>query len=435
MNGTEKRIRVTVTCLTCHERLSTVAKPYDREMACPECGAPIKVKAYNPVEAEFQARLREPRNVDPGVYGIRKNYDDPPVEQAETLSLKCPICATLLHPELRDDAWFTTCPDCLEPVRVPPRAEIPAKFVPLAIPSPGEYGKGEAHETVPMSSQVFDRLSAINEKTLDPPPKWTFFSQVFQYPWSRYAWSRWAWISIGWTLWWLITAQAITFVLQGAGGVLAGGIMALPAIWMMFWTLSYTAACSLTIIEDTGNGIQNIEEWPEPDWREWMVNLIYMGFLLGLAQVLVFLLGSIVGPAFDFFNLSLILMYAFYPVILLSSLEAGSAMIPLSKGVFASMISHFRFWMLYYLISGILTFAWGVSIVYSVKLSFVWAGLWQGMLISTLALIQARLIGRLAWRVLIEPDGGKQRMSDMKKRRRFEKKLAAVQPKAEKPAS
>ena len=230
MNGTEKRIRLTVTCLTCHERLSTVARPYDREMLCPECGAKIKVKAYDPVEAEFQQRLRDPRNVNPGVYGIRKNYDDPPVDQAETMSLKCPICATLLHPELRDEAWFITCPDCLEQVRVPARAEIPAKFVPLAIPSPGEYGKGEAHQTVPLSSQVFDRLSAIKEKTLDPPPNWTFFSQVFQYPWSQYAWSRWAWISIGWTLWWLITAQAISFVLQGAGGVLAGGIMALPAI-------------------------------------------------------------------------------------------------------------------------------------------------------------------------------------------------------------
>ncbi|HSG70244.1 MAG TPA: hypothetical protein VLA12_07505, partial [Planctomycetaceae bacterium] len=420
----EKRIRVTVTCLTCHERLSTVAKPYDRELACPECGAPIRIKAYDPVEAEFQARLREPRNVDPGVYGIRKNYDDPPFEQAETLSLKCPICATLLHPELRDEAWFTTCPDCLEQVRVPPRAEIPAKFVPLAIPNPGEYGKGEAHETVPLSSQVFDRLSAIKEKELDPPPKWTYFSNVFTYPWTRHVWSRWTWMSIGWGLDWMLIAQAWVFLMMGGYMGVAAAFMALPAIWMTFWVLSYTAACCLTIIEDTGNGIQNIEEWPEPDWREWMANLIYLGFLAGIAKVLVFAFESSFGQASDFWNVTLVLMYAIYPVILLSSLEAGSAMIPFSKGVFASMISHFRFWVLYYAISAGVTLAWGVLLYYSIRVSFVWSGLWQGMLLTTLAIIQARLIGRLAWRVLTEPDGGKKRRRNMRKRERFNDPMA-----------
>jgi DNA-directed RNA polymerase subunit RPC12/RpoP len=426
MNGTEKRIRVSVTCSTCHERLSTVAKPYDREMPCPECGATIKVKAYDPVEAEFQARLREPRNVDPGVYSVSRGDEPPPTAQAETISMKCPICGTLLHPEVRDEAWSIRCPDCLEEVRVPARSEIPVKAKPKPIPSPGEYAVGVIHQAAPMSTQVYDQISAIKEKELDPPPKWTFFSQVFGYPWSRHVWHRWLWMSIGWMVDWLLIAQAIDFLMMGGYMGVAAAFMALPAIWVTFLALSYTVACCLTIIEDTGNGIQNIDEWPEPDWREWMVNLIYLGFLFSLGQVLVYFLGSVAGPALDFLNLSLILVCAIYPVILLSSLESGSAMIPFSKGVFVSMLTHFRYWVLYYVISAGVTFAWGVSVYYSLRFSFVWSGVWQGMLIATLAIVQARLVGRLAWRVLTEPDGGKQRRRNMKKRERMNDPLATA---------
>ena len=136
MNGTSPRIRVTVTCGICHERLTTVAKPYERKMKCPECEATIKVAAYDPIEAEFQRRLAEPRNVDPGVYGIAGQTEaaEPATPLPETMTLKCPCCLSLLHPEVRDESWNDTCPDCLEQYRVPARSELPEKPKPMSSP-------------------------------------------------------------------------------------------------------------------------------------------------------------------------------------------------------------------------------------------------------------------------------------------------------------
>src|SRR5207247_5938981 len=44
-------------------------------------------------------------------------------------------------------------------------------------------------------------------------------------------------------------------------------------------TLSFSAACCLAVLESTAAGLDHVEAWPEPQWKEWMAQLIYLGWI------------------------------------------------------------------------------------------------------------------------------------------------------------
>ncbi|MBD3674002.1 MAG: hypothetical protein HUJ26_10805 [Planctomycetaceae bacterium] len=442
MNGTSPRIRVKVTCHTCHERLTAVAKPYARKLKCPECEAPIHVPAYDPIEAEFQRKLAEPRNVDPGVYGIAQQSEEDVIQiknpfRQETITLKCPQCLSLLSPELKDEAWTDTCPDCLEEYRVPGRSENPEKPKPIPIPDPGQYTAGVASKPVPMNTKVYDHISEIKQVEIDPPPKWVYFSKVFEYPWTKYVLSRWLWTSLAWSASWVLVALVVQFLFVGGAGTVAAGFFALPTFWVSFWTLSYTSACGMAILEGTGAGQVVIDEWPEPDWREWATNMFYVAFIglvaQGISVVLEMVSPNLPAP----WLISLAQVHVIYPVILLSALETGTMFWPFSVPVYQSMWSHGRYWFLYYLLAGSLSAGYVSVAGLSVLFDPIFSALWMGPLTASVIFIHARLLGRLGWRVLIEPDGGKKRLKKMEKLKRLKEQVfESVDPPApETPAS
>lgn len=421
MNGTSPRIRITVKCLTCHERHMTIAKPYARKMKCPECEATINVPAYDPVEAEFRKRLAEPRNVDPGVYGISRIEisDVDKIPEIETVSLKCPQCLTLLTPELRDESWRDTCPDCLEEYRVPARSEIPAKPKPIPIPDPGQYAPGAVSKPTPLNTHVFESISQIKQVEVDPPPKWVFFSNVFNYPWTTRAWPKWIWTSIAWSISWVMVTISLQFLMAAGVGVLVAAMIGLPSFWVVFWTLSYSSACGMTILEGTGSGQVVIDEWPEPDWREWGVNLLYVAFLGLVAQGISLLLEPLAQFLPAPWLVSLVQVHMIYPIILLSALESGSIFWPVSLPVYHSFWSHGRYWVSYYLLAGLFSSAYVTAVIFSIYVDPILCVLWLGPLTASFLFVHARLLGRLGWRVLIEPDGGKKRLAKMEKIRRY----------------
>lgn len=424
MNGTSKRIRIKVFCSTCHTYLSTTAKPYDRNLPCPECGGNVHIPPYDPIEAEFRRRLNEPRNIDPGTYAVATGAEapgEPKTPPPDIVKVVCPICRCVMHPEVRDEAWCETCPDCLELVRVPARDEIPEKFVPLPIPDPGQYEMGGESERDTIGSEVFRRLADVKERPQDPPPKWTFFSSVYSYPWSRYVWPRWAWMSVGFTLVWLLGMLCWSFLSAGGPIGLVAAFFALPLFWIFYLTASYCASCSLTILEDTANGTQVIDEWPDPVFREWMAALLYFAFLGTIAQAAGVLAEAVLGSNLHVWMISVGMMYAIYPIIVLSSLEAGSVFVPLTRVVLDSVFRYVHYWSVYYLVSAGIT-AGVVATAYFGLRSFPFASaLWMGPLVAAFAIIQARLLGRLAWRTIVEPDGGRRRV---RRARRIQKMMA-----------
>lgn len=421
MNGTSPRIRIKVTCHTCHERLTCVAKPYERKLKCPECDAQINVPAYDPIEAEFRRKLAEPRNVDPGVYELSREstikIENP--FTPSTISIKCPHCLSLLTPELRDDAWTDTCHDCLEEYRVPARSEVPEKPKPIPIRDPGQYTAGAASKPTPMNTHVYESISEIRQVEIDPPPQWVFFSKVFNYPWTKYVLSRWIWTSLAWSASWLLVTIVSLFLFAGGAGTVAAGFFALPAFWVVFWTFSYTSACGMAILEGTGAGQVVIDEWPEPDWREWATNMFYLAFIGLVAQGISVGLGLLSRDLPSAWLISIVQVHAIYPIALLSALETGSLFWPFSVPVYQSMWSHGRYWLLYYLIAGSIAAGYLTIAILSLLFDPLLSAVWMGPLTASMIFIQARLLGRLGWRVLIEPDGGKKRLKKMKKLKRL----------------
>lgn len=422
MNGTSPRIRIKVTCHTCHERLTTTAKPYARKLRCPECEGIINIPAYDPVEAEFLKKLAEPRNVDPGVYGISTSDDtkNDNISSITTVTMKCPQCLSLLSPELRDDSWMDTCPDCLEEYRVPSRSEIPEKPKPVPIPDPGQYAPGEASKPTPLNTHVYEHISHIRQVAVDPPPKRVYFSNVFNYPWTSHVWPRWVWTSIAWVISWVFVTITLQFLLSSGVGPVVAAMIGLPSFWIVFWTLSYTSACGMTILEGTGSGQVVIDEWPEPDWREWGVNLMYVAFLGLVAQGISLLMEPVAQFLPAPWLVSLVQVHLIYPIILLSALESGSIMWPVSVPLYQTLWSHGRYWVSYYLLAGALSAVYVTAVVFSIMFESILCALWMGPLTAAFLFIQARLLGRLGWRVLVEPDGGKKRLAKMEKIRKYQ---------------
>src|SRR5690606_21986042 len=142
---------------------------------------------------------------------------------------------------------------------------------------------------------------------------------------------------------------------------------------------------------------------------------MYVAFLALVAQAVVVATELALGPVFKSWMLSVGLIYTLYPIIILSSLEAGSMFYPFTRPVLGSVARFPHYWLGYYLLSGALTAGVIAAVAASVMVSPFAAALWCGPIIAAFFLIQARLLGRLAWRTIVEPDGGRRRKIKMKR--------------------
>jgi uncharacterized membrane protein YiaA len=185
---------------------------------------------------------------------------------------------------------------------------------------------------------------------------------------------------------------------MGSGMVLA--FFVLPIIWVTLMTVSYSAACGLALLEPTAAGLDRIEAWPEPNWKEWMGQMIYLGWIgaiplaasYGLA-VLAGLWGARMELAFPGF------FFVVYPISLLSALEANSIWAPLTVPILASLFRWFWCWLMFYLLTGMIAVGLAIAFVRSVESGRDSLMLLLGPLVAAAVLIYFRLLGRLAWRM------------------------------------
>jgi hypothetical protein len=141
-------------------------------------------------------------------------------------------------------------------------------------------------------------------------------------------------------------------------------------------------------------------DWPEPDWRERFVHFLWMGWCLGLAAALIvpasaFLAETLQGRAL----ICAIGVGLAFPVFILSTMETNS-LSPISAPIWRSLASQSLVWITFYVLSSLLLAG---SVLASIELfsrlgwlsPFVLGPLWAATI-----LIYARLLGRLAWRIM-----------------------------------
>jgi hypothetical protein len=137
-----------------------------------------------------------------------------------------------------------------------------------------------------------------------------------------------------------------------------GRVIALPSGIIAAAALSYLSVCFLDVIESTSIGHTNVDML-DGDWRDWFWTLPTTVGMLAAAAAVGWIL-SLVLPANVWLLIALCALLL-YPVFQLSSLEAGSAVVPLSLPVVQSIAKRPLAWFVVYAISfavaGALSFA------------------------------------------------------------------------------
>jgi hypothetical protein len=199
---------------------------------------------------------------------------------------------------------------------------------------------------------------------------------------------------IGIVLKWLAASLA------GIGGGVAIAFFTLPIIWVTMMTLSSSAAYCLAVLESTAAGLDKVESWPDPQWKEWMVQMIYLGWVgaiplaasYGLAE-LVKLAGAEVRLAFPGF------FFILYPIALMSALEANTCWVPLTLPILTSLFRWWWAWLLFYLLTGLVATVLAAVFIFAIHSSQDLLLIALGPLTAAATLIYFRLLGRLAWRM------------------------------------
>ncbi|MCH8828101.1 MAG: hypothetical protein IID45_00835 [Planctomycetes bacterium] len=416
--GDDTPEKTTVVCPVCQTRLYAEAADQETEIVCHDCLAMVWVPAREPVTTPSSKKNDD---ADLRTYQIATETEAderrrPVSSESEFVKITCPSCQAQLHPDLKEKARHVTCPDCLEIIDVPSRRDARTKRQSRKKKRPKQDVGTDAVPTVAEPAKnvdqqhpsPFDGEDMRTSIRVQPPlsiPRWTFFTGVFNYPWRTDARLRWIYLTIGFIA--LGELAAVILWTWDAGYTMAIAFFGLPIIWISIWTFSYAASCWSAILEDTAAGNDEVHNWPEVDYRDWIAKMLGLGLL---AILCVFpswgaglLVQEIVDPGW-YWPVFGGLLFVLYPIILLSSLECGSLLIPWSPPVLRSLLKLWRGWLIYYLLSA------GLAVVYlgllSVGLNFGWSWLLfllTAPILSAVVFIHGRLLGRLAWRGVVRP--------------------------------
>jgi hypothetical protein len=339
------------------------------------------------------------------------------VEREFTGEIRCRNCSTLIRaaaaaatsPAGGDDDEYRLAP--AEVDRRPGSAlSHPATTPPPIDPSHLEKlrtARDRARASVP---SVVDSASTSDASLLDrfaprddqryapaPPPRWAFFSGVLTYPWWPQSVLPWVVLTVSISL--CEVARLWIVDLLGRGQLIAG-FFALGWLFFALLTGSYAAACIAAVTETTAYNDDAPYDWPDPDWRERVMHLVWLGWCVGLAAALA------LGPATALFESAqhvawalLIGVGVLFPIFLLSTLETNS-LSPFSQPVWGSLLTQGLSWLIFYALTGLLVGGCGFASVWLFGRIGMFSAFVAGPLWAACILIYARLLGRLAWQIM-----------------------------------
>jgi hypothetical protein len=223
--------------------------------------------------------------------------------------------------------------------------------------------------------------AAKSEQRDKPPaPKAPFLIGVFEFPFYPS------------TLQCLIP---LSLLLWFAAVVLVFSASLRATLMVLVFTFGYMAACCLRIVELSAEGVDAIDDWPAAaEWKEWMWAFFQVLSYLVQAILVAFFLTWWSG--FLYWIPTVVIVFITFPIIALAAMEAGSCL-PTSTVVLQTLKTHPWAWATFYAEATLLVGAWCLLMLLGVLLAEEWSGLLSVPLFAAVALIYARLMGRLAW--------------------------------------
>jgi hypothetical protein len=231
-----------------------------------------------------------------------------------------------------------------------------------------------------------------------PDPRWTFLTGVLTFPWYFTTLGVWAGMSFGLSLTLLLGQLTAILLASGASAtVVVAGSAFMGLAWAFVLTASYCAACCRPVIEETAAGADVITAWPGVNFREWTAEVWLPGWCVLLAAAL----GWGVLYLFELTNWTYAVAAAVvvFPLLLLSALETGSALVPYSPLVWRSLLFVCWAWGGFYAVTLAVTLPATMALQAGYPEHPWLTATAAGPALAALFLIESRLLGRLAWRI------------------------------------
>lgn len=263
-------------------------------------------------------------------------------------------------------------------------------------PGSNPYGYNPAQQGY-SQNRLLDALSQrdMPEEPRSSPPTLAnaFFKGVFEFPFYLSSLGCLLGTSLGLSFTFLVLVFAFDQGFSVGAAVRPLGQCAGIAFIL---TMGFGVAHYRSILEETGYGADAVEQWPDFDWRGWVLSFLFAAIVLGEAAAVSYVLAvpQLVGSPLP----AVLLTFILFPIFLMSTLENDSPFIPVAMPVLRSLVQIWWAWLLLYAYSAVLLAGW---------LVVTWIGLFRfnpylsvfvsGPLLAIVLMIYARLLGRLAW--------------------------------------
>jgi hypothetical protein len=365
----------------------------------------------------------------------------PPKPQVLTkdyeFGLTCPICRTWLNLTDKDIGTRVKCPDCFSEheIREPAPGLRRAKSSPqqidddeiylAAAPAAVEASKphqsiandllkkaeadiptGPTRPAVSEGSEVLQRAEEeqLEEEATDPPlPASPFKDGLFKFLLDPNAIGRLVFLAGAFFI--LLGAIQLAIVTTDEGGIQQFMSVVMRMFAATFGIVFLAVACTSLqgILQDTSNGLDEIESWPDLNFLDWFGEMLFILSALFICVVPFVILAKLAGATAAGFwatvlgGSSVTLIFAF-PVILLSLLETGSPINPFSPPILQSLRLALGAWLKFTLLAAIVVAgAVGLVALRTSQPDYTALNGCIAAALTVLAAIYFRLLGRLAW--------------------------------------
>jgi hypothetical protein len=399
VSDSERHQSVSATCKVCGTRVTPGVKFAGRQVECPDCFSTIELPTLEQHNENERIKKQQDDVVQPEAvetYGLAPR----PVEPTEPPPEKRADRAAATQEESNevddsDDDIFKNAPASSDSAERPRRKKVRRKKA--------AKSRAAATEDAAVAGvSALEALAEIKRHEVPDPPKNLFFSNVFQFPWSTVsALQRWGFLSFAI----LLNLLMVAFLLYlreelGAGALIPTAFIALAQFALFVWAAAYAAATTMSIIQDTSAGNDEVLGWPEGGVGEWfseflamLVLFVFSGFFAYLIVLPISFVAGTFVPYIFIVHLMII------PASLLSGLDAESILFPISSMISRSFKTLAKSWLQVTFLSSAVLVGCSFVVSFTTSIQPFAAAVINAPLIAATVFIYARLLGRMAYTI------------------------------------
>jgi hypothetical protein len=356
-----------VACPACGGRVKIPPGQTNDQLRCPRCNAHLFPTASLRPEESDTLSAQEPAEEDEYRLGEV-------VQRPQLVDLHEQLRAAAEHPVDRDPNGFEDKRGAR-----PPTGDV------LAAAARDVLGRAE--------TEVEQAEQEAAHYVIRP-----LFSGLFSFLGDFHAAGRWVALTL------ILTGCTVCvhlFLTLSGGGPIQQFAAILAGIAVALLGLTYLAlasVCWLAIVQDTATGLDRIEQWPGPNFLDWifdsfyLLNSLFLSLLPG--ALLAYLLGDTAG-AWVVTVVGSMLAFGLFPIMLLSALDSGTPLGVWSSSLVGSLTRHKATAKRFFLGSAVLAAAALVSLIFTVQPWFL-VSLFGAAAFNATAMVYFRLLGRLA---------------------------------------